>query len=484
MTFDDYLDTLFGDDLERFLTHPKPPTFLRVNLNLTSRDALAQRLAQRYGVITRPHPATPLALEVVEHPEAHPPGTCLPHFQGHFNVQSLGSMLPPTILDPGPGDRVLDLCAAPGSKASQMAVMLEEQGHLFANELSGRRLSSLAGALDATGLPNWTLVNEPGERLPKRMNLSFDKVLADVPCSGLGRKENLRANRARFEKRGGPTKLPDIQYGLLLSAAKLARVGGRIVYSTCSLTHVENEGVLQMIPGRLPLRILPIPEIEGIAMREGRTRHGHEALHPDTANARRITPWENPTEGFFIALLEKTGELDERFLTKSATSTRMRPTLPSTDPVVAPILSYLEEIYGLPVERLAPFRFLFHEKRRVLSLQSPNALEVWDDAARHGMPLVTFRSGHWRPSHSLVQRFGPWMTRNVVHLDVEQLFTFITTAEVELRPEQRPHTPYPAVSGEGVPPFVEGRFHEPHRLRWKQARRYTWNTEERSWPRM
>ena len=181
-------------------------------------------------------------------------------------------MVPPLLLEPRPGERVLDLCAAPGSKSSQLALMMEGRGWLCANELSGPRMNPLAASIDSTGAAHVGLLNRDGALLPKVLKERFDRVLADVPCTGLGRRENLRHNRAYFERGGGPTRLPDLQYRLLLSATKLLKVGGRVVYSTCSLSPIENEAVVSRALSRLPLKLVSPRVVPGLSMREGRTR--------------------------------------------------------------------------------------------------------------------------------------------------------------------------------------------------------------------
>src|SRR5690606_33568094 len=227
-------------------------------------------------------------------------------FAGHYHIQSLGSMVPPLLLDPQPGEVVLDMCASPGSKTTQMAVMMQNRGEVWANDVSGVRMNPLAASIDAVGVSNVIMSRFGGERLPNLIDTEFDRILCDVPCTGLGRRRNLAHNYERFVARGGPSNLPHIQYSLAVAAVKMLRPGGRMVYSTCSLSVDENERVIDGLVRRMPVRIVVPPDIVGLTLREGRTRVGTESMHPSLEHARRFVPWENPSEGFFACLLERT----------------------------------------------------------------------------------------------------------------------------------------------------------------------------------
>src|SRR3989338_850088 len=121
----------------------------------------------------------------IDHPERRDVGNLLEHHLGKIYVQEAASMIPPVVLQPQPGDLVLDMCAAPGSKTTQMAAMMKNKGLLIANDYKGDRLQSLGINLQRSGLTNAIITLMPGERFS---GFQFDKILVDAPCSGTDRK--------------------------------------------------------------------------------------------------------------------------------------------------------------------------------------------------------------------------------------------------------------------------------------------------------
>lgn len=225
--------------------------------------------------------------------------------QGHFYVQNLSSMIPPLVLDPQPNESILDLTAAPGSKTTQMATMMNNTGMILANDLSTVRNYKLKANLIKQGVTNTKLWKMPGERLWNQFPEQFDRTLADVPCSMEGR---IRLDRPKTfanwsEKRINQLSLR--QHGLLRSAISATKVGGIIVYSTCTLAPEENEAVVNWIVKKMPsvVKIMPI-EIRNLPISHGLTSWQEQEFHPDLKLTARIYPSSNQ-EGFYIAKLQK-----------------------------------------------------------------------------------------------------------------------------------------------------------------------------------
>lgn len=470
-SYDAFLESTFGEELEAFLSHPPVDTFLRVNPLRTTPEALDAAMA-RYGVVLEPHPISPLVRRVVSHRPEVPPGVCLPHFLGHFRLQALASMVPPLLLDAQPGEKVLDLCAAPGSKTTQLAAQMELRGQLWVNELAGKRMNQLAAALDSAGALNTVLLQESGTRLPNLFEDTFDRVLADVPCTGLGIRDNLGQGRARFEEVGRPSNLPFIQYQLLVAALRLVKPGGRVVYSTCSLTVEENEAILHDALTRFDVRMVPPPDLPGLILRPGRTSHRGRDLHPDLRLACRITPWENRTEGFFAATLERLGELPERHERRAVHDPRRR-TLPHDAPEIEPTLTSLSTVYGIPREAFTAYRYARHARDKVY-FTSAEVEDAWCASQRIGAGLASRRGAVWRPSPTTVQTFAPLICRNLVTLDDGQLRELIATDRCPLSAAQRAEltTIYPAAAHPTVGPFASLELEPDGRARWKVPRRY------------
>ena len=171
-----------------------------------------------------------------------------PGFQdGRAWMHTPGSVRVAPTLDPQPGDRVLDLCAAPGTKAAHLGWLMNHQGELVVNELSRNRSQRLQRNLQRMNI-NATLLTGPGEPLGRRLGPTFDRVLVDVPCSGTGR---VWLGEPRTWSEWNPRavkRLAKLQRMLLHSGIAALKPGGTLVYSTCSLLKEENEAVLEKIP--------------------------------------------------------------------------------------------------------------------------------------------------------------------------------------------------------------------------------------------
>ena len=166
------------------------------------------------------------------------------HDAGVYYLQEPSAMAPAALLDPQPGERVLDLCAAPGGKSTQLARAMEGRGILVCNEISPKRAKILSGNVERLGIANALVLNETPERLAERLPGWFDRVLVDAPCSGEGM---FRKEEAALTDWSEDTvaMCAARQKSILEAAAKLLRPGGRLVYSTCTFAPEENEGVIE-----------------------------------------------------------------------------------------------------------------------------------------------------------------------------------------------------------------------------------------------
>lgn len=165
------------------------------------------------------------------------------HSAGLYYLQEPSAMAVVELLDPQPGEKILDLAAAPGGKATHIAARLQQQGLLIANEIHPRRVSELAQNLERWGARNVVILNETPQRLADYFGAYFDRVLFDAPCSGEGMFR--RSQIARQEWSEEAVRSCAIrQRGLLPQAARLVRPGGRLIYSTCTFSIEENERVI------------------------------------------------------------------------------------------------------------------------------------------------------------------------------------------------------------------------------------------------
>jgi 16S rRNA (cytosine1407-C5)-methyltransferase len=225
--------------------------------------------------------------------------------QGLLYVQNLSSMIPALVLDPKPNETVLDLAAAPGSKTTQMAALMNNTGELTANDLSYKRLYKLKENLNQMGVLNAKVLNLPGESFWKNLPEYFDKTLVDVPCSMEGR---IRCDDPKTYHDWSTKKvkqLARLQKYLLRSAIAATKVGGTIVYSSCTLSPEENEGVIEWImdktPNALVIEKIVIPHL---SLQKGLTTW-RKKIYKQTQNTARVAPSET-MEGFFVTKIRKT----------------------------------------------------------------------------------------------------------------------------------------------------------------------------------
>ena len=169
------------------------------------------------------------------------PGASVAHWAGAFYLQEASAMLPASALKAVPGERVLDLCAAPGGKASQIALAMGGEGVLVANEVDTARARVLAANLERLGVTNAVVLNETPARLAARWPEYFDAVLVDAPCSGEGMFRRAPQSRDAWTD-AAPRGCRKRQGEILTAAAKMVRPGGRLLYSTCTFNGEENEG--------------------------------------------------------------------------------------------------------------------------------------------------------------------------------------------------------------------------------------------------
>ena len=227
--------------------------------------------------------------------------------EGWIYIQAASSMTAAHAMQLREGMSVLDMCAAPGSKTSQLAAAMNNTGILVANDRSKKRLYRLREILQWQNTTNVEVLCGSGERLGKSHADCFDRVLVDVPCSGEGR---LRIEKpARFKRWSmlEIRRLAKLQEQLLIAALRCVKVGGRVVYSTCTFAPEENECVLDRVLSRnsIKAKVLPFPEeLLPNSARSSLSKWGGNTFTNNLEGAIRIIPNEITT-GFFVSVLER-----------------------------------------------------------------------------------------------------------------------------------------------------------------------------------
>lgn len=219
--------------------------------------------------------------------------------KGFISFQSLPSMVPPIVLAPKPGERVLDLTAAPGSKTTQIAALMDNKGYILANELDKIRSDKLSAKVSIMGTDIVEVKTGRGEIIGDELPESFDRVLLDTPCSGEGRFVVGDSSTTRYWSLKEVDKLTKIQKKLLESGYKALKPGGILVYSTCTLNKNENEEAVDYAVRELNMKVMDID-----LKINGALPGFIEGFDKTVSKSIRILP-SKEMEGFFICKLKK-----------------------------------------------------------------------------------------------------------------------------------------------------------------------------------
>jgi NOL1/NOP2/sun family putative RNA methylase len=228
-------------------------------------------------------------------------GNMVEHVLGYVYVQEAASMIPPLVLDPQPGERVLDMCAAPGSKTTQIAQMMKNKGVIVANDVTGTRLAALGVNLQRCGVRNVIMSRMQGVRFKE---MEFDKVLVDAPCSGTGTiRKSLKTIDMWNPKLA--SHLAKTQKNLLKAGFNVLKPGGTLVYSTCTLEPDEDEGVVDWLLKEFDNAKLEDINLTGLKRSDAVVEFEGKTYSDEVKKCLRIWPQDNDTEGFFVAKINK-----------------------------------------------------------------------------------------------------------------------------------------------------------------------------------
>ncbi len=228
-------------------------------------------------------------------------GSSLEHFVGNIYIQELTSMIPPLIAKDLLGDiDVIDCCAAPGSKTTQLADIMDNNGTIIANDSRHGRIKALRGNLDRLGITNTSVTLRDFKSFP---NTSADVYFVDAPCSSEGtiRKRN---NVIRDWKDKDYQRFNKLQKCLLSKACEMAPSGSNVIYSTCTFSPEENEKVVSNALKKYDLKIEKI-NLRNLKTREGITQWKDDDYDKEVRKCMRIWPHDNDTNGFFVTRLLK-----------------------------------------------------------------------------------------------------------------------------------------------------------------------------------
>lgn len=226
------------------------------------------------------------------------------YFAGLYYLQEPSAMTPANRLPVEPGDKVLDLCAAPGGKATELGAKLQRQGLLVANDISSSRAKGLLKNIEVFGIGNVLVTSEEPGQLEKYFPEYFDKILIDAPCSGEGMfRKDRKMVKAWMEH--GPEFFSNIQKSIILQASRMLKPGGMMLYSTCTFDSRENERIIEQLLAQAPeFHLEEILPYEGFC--QGFPEYTKTG-NPELKKTVRIFPHHMKGEGHYLALLKKEG---------------------------------------------------------------------------------------------------------------------------------------------------------------------------------
>ena len=289
----------YGDIIPAFsdfceALHTQEPRCLRVNtLRVEPAQVQASLEQQGYGVRLVPFAPELLLVEPLSHP-----GSLRETLLGYCHSQALTSAVASIVLAPEAGERVCDLCAAPGSKTTHMAQLMRDQGIIVANDRHAKRLSMLEYNAKHLGITNVVTTCYAGQNFPLRCK--FDRVLVDAPCSGEGT-YRWDAHGRLLHYRRSEGDLPRLQRQLLLRGFDLLAAGGTLLYATCTYNPEENEAVVQTLLESRPARLQRIAL--DVAHCPGLRQWGAHVYEPSMEHCWRLYPHQTRSVGFFLACL-------------------------------------------------------------------------------------------------------------------------------------------------------------------------------------
>ncbi|MEO0129765.1 MAG: RsmB/NOP family class I SAM-dependent RNA methyltransferase [candidate division WOR-3 bacterium] len=329
-------------------------------------------------------------------------GNHFTHQLGLIYVQEIASMIPVVVLGPKPGDVVLDLCASPGSKTTQIAQLMGNKGLIVANEIDYKRVSSLIHNVKKCGLLNEVLISIPGEKVGDVLPNYFDKILIDAPCSAEG---TIRKSKKVLYHWGlkNIQKMSRIQKGLIVSAFRALKPGGTMVYSTCTIAPEENEGVIDYLLKKFPeAEILPI-NIGEFKFRPGVTQWQKEIFDSRVKGCGRILPQDNDTAPFFIAKITKLG------------LPQLRPGYHGKIEFQNRVIELFSKQYDIASSRFCGYAVFQRQDKYFISTPEAYAfIEI--SGIRKGLEIGRIYNTNLKPDNDFVQIFGPGAKKNAVEV--------------------------------------------------------------------
>ena len=415
---------MLGDDFEPFLAaYEQPRTYgLRVNTAKISCEEFEQIVPFEVKKI-------PWVSNGYFYNEDVRPSRCALYQAGLYYLQEPSAMTPASRIPVEPGEYVLDMCAAPGGKATAVGSALKGEGLLVANDISTTRARALLRNLELFGIPNLFVANEKPEKMVKNFPEFFHKIILDAPCSGEGmfRKEEALARDWTPEK---SMELSEIQKELILQAADMLRPGGLMLYSTCTFAPAEDEQTVSwLLENRPDMELAEMEDYEGFSHGVPEWGNGN----PELTKCIRIFPHKMNGEGHFLALFRKKGQA-----IKESSRPHTKP-----DKNAFPLIEeFLNEI-GLKTLCGQPFDWERVEIRGDKAYYLPPVAHNFRGITflRNGLYLGDLKKNRFEPSQPLALAIRKDEAEAVISLSAsdERITRYLKGETLNIEPEEAAH---------------------------------------------
>ncbi len=399
--FETKMQLLLGEEYPAYLACFSEPRYYGLRVN-------TQKISVPDFLKICPFPVTPVPW--IENGFYYDGDTVSParhpyYYAGLYYLQEPSAMTPADRLPVSAGDKVLDVCAAPGGKATALGDKLNGTGVLVANDISYSRAKGLLKNLELFGIPNMLVTSEEPGKLAERFPAYFDKILIDAPCSGEGmfRKD---AKMIKAWQEHGPEYFTKLQRTILRQSAEMLRPGGLLLYSTCTFDRREDEGMIEEFLTEHPeFSVIPMKPYEGFTT-------GDPPLQ-----TVRIFPHKMKGEGHFLALLKKqaeTGAEEPCGMGRTDTDTKKKKRKTRSARLPDVCTTFLDQIS----RKWDPARFVFHGDRLYYmpdGLPDPDGLRC----LRTGLLMGELKKDRFEPSQALAMNLKAEEYQNVISLPAD-----------------------------------------------------------------
>lgn len=423
----------------------RDPTTFRVRTGRIALEDLVERLRAQ-GFVLEPVQGLPDFIRVLDGP--HSVADTIENWLGVFYIQQASTGVAAPLLGPRPGERILDMCAAPGGKTTHAADLMQDSGCIVAVDRNEDRIRALLGNLYRTAHPNVLVVAGDGRALPD--GALFDRVLVDAPCSAEGTLRR-KGGRIRVQPKKFREGVPKRQEGLLRRAIALTRPGGTVLYSTCTFAPEENEAVVSRVLEDAPVVLEPIsmeaPHAPGLTSFEG------QQYHASLEGACRVYPHHLDSGGLFLARLRRLdGEARDTTVDRGPESATELPgwsAVPTTFPDEKTDSSHarrmidegkarLQEFFGVDENAFEGLQWMARGDDLWVHRCDGWPLRVWGESDRWRVVSVGLRAmvpdykGRPRPTNDLLRLLEGALAQNLVSLSRAEWRSLLDGIEVDV----------------------------------------------------